>query len=383
MVLNFSMIWLNYFTKGLDEMKKWKRAAAVTMSVCLCGVMTACGKTDYYDKLEKEYKKTGMTSCTFFNEIYTMPVGMSYREYAVLYDDSIILSLNDHDQQKVFVYDTKDKEVTATIDHTATNTTSEGPLFCKGYIYNITTEFTDDYEQERTLNKIDLNGKITASRSITEKDENGLDAVYLSLKYVTQDGKVIMEDGSGARLMLDEDLDDPKVLSNPDKGLFLDPVADYEDNVLCRVDNGEYYWLDIGNMEWEQADSDFINAQSMAQVKCVGKYFLGTDFVYDMKAMEAVTEKLSTSCFAGSYVGGDISLSADLDKYTWYSLQFPDDGSETDKSDLKKLGDLDKEHYNFNIVPIDAKRYVICDDLGAYLTTYDNGKKDIETIVKF
>ncbi len=144
--------------------------------------------------------------------------------------------------------------------------------------------------------------------------------------------------------------------------------------------DGNFYYYDETASEWKET-VHHENDYDFRYSNFIGKYCFNDDVVYNLETAEKVAEfsydKYSDHEFFRSYFGGSTNIVLHDD--AWYKVQFPSDGS---KVDYSKYEPISKETSDGYIYRVNDKYYLLKDNYGLFLRTYEKGEEEEDVIFK-
>ena len=331
----------------------------------------------YYDLLNEEYEKYGYDS-GFYALNRTKDVGFGH--YKIDYSFSVINShlLTGFDSENIYTYDTSTKEFKV--------------LFhCDGggYYYNNGFYYRRE-EKDNTLHieKMDMEGNVISAADISHADANISDTSNMYFNFITENGFIItynFYDSFGTTVREDYRIISPDlqtITTLPQKagehGIMQDVtnpefIASYKNKIYS---SGSY--LDTDTMTWTDIDEKLTGVRGH-----IGKYLILSEVdgsstrIYDMEKDEIIAQIATaskTSNFGGTY-------SYILKNNQWYQVQYPSDGSSINLSQYEPLGTETVSEYDYTI--LDDTYYLVKDDYGIFLRTYEKGEAEEETVLIF
>lgn len=155
-----------------------------------------------------------------------------------------------------------------------------------------------------------------------------------------------------------------------------DILACYNNMLFVNADDIGFCCIDANNLTWEKLNFD-LGGEAAFDCKSVGRYLLFKYTIYDMETKEVVVhnENFPVS-FAETYYGGKYNVAIKNNK--WYFFRCASDGSEVDWKYYESydLGDQSSS----KCTPITDKYYIYEDNYGYFLRAYETGEQWEETI---
>lgn len=272
------------------------------------------------------------------------------------------------------------------------------------YYYRVTgIDTTNSLNETHSLHleKIDMDGNIVLSSDISHSDiqqncpsPDQIYGHYVLIDFITDNGGIIFHryvSSSGdprgyyiissdwkTTMPLPQKAGEHGIMEDVSSSSFsLKFIANYKNKIYAF--DGSY--VDVENMTWTESKADFRGYSA----NTIGKYLIlqkeGTAKIYDMEKDEFLVESLTAPDFAKTYAGTCNYVKRDDNK--WYQVQYPSDGSSVDFSKIEPLGTDTKLEHGYMYKIINDTYYLVKDDYGIFLRTYEKGEEEEETVLIF
>lgn len=361
----------------------------------------------YYDLLNQEYEKYGAEYYHLSNHAssdkiiisgiigYTRgDINPSYANGYAIMNSHLITGTN---KKNLWTYDTNTKEFKEIfpIDEDLKQNVY---FYYNGYYYReFGIDITSTLNETKSLHleKIDMDGNIVMSSDIPYSDiqqncpDTSAYSHYVYIDFVTDNGCIIFHKGFFNDIpytyyMISSDWKTAMALPQKagEHGIMEDVASDNSLKFIACYQNKVYAsdgsYVDVESMAWTESGADF----SGYSPNTIGKYLIlqkeGTAKIYDMEKDEFLVESLSAPDFAKTYAGTCNYIKRDDNK--WYRVQYPSDGSSVNFSECEPLGTDTKLEYGYMYKTINDTYYLVHDEYGSFLRTYEKGETDEETI---
>ena len=332
----------------------------------------------YYDLLNEEYEKYGYDS-GFYALNSTIAVGLGNHKFD--YSFSVINPhlLTGFDSENIYTYDTSTKEFKVLF-----HCDGGGYYYNNGFYYR-----REEKDNILHIEKMDMEGNVISTADISHTDANISDTSKMYFNFITENGFIItynFYDSFGTTVREDYRIISPDlqtITTLPQKagehGILQDVtnpqfIASYKNKIYSS--SGSY--LDTDTMTWTDVDEKLTGFRGH-----IGKYLIlsevdGTSTrIYDMEKDEVIA-KIATASKTSNF-GGKYSYV--LKNNQWYQVQFPSDGSYLDFNNYEPLGTETASEYDYTI--LDDTYYLVKDDYGIFLRTYEKGEAEEETVLIF
>lgn len=332
----------------------------------------------YYDLLNEEYEKYGYDS-GFYALNSTIAVGLGNHKFD--YSFSVINPhlLTGFDSENIYTYDTSTKEFKVLF-----HCDGGGYYYNNGFYYR-----REEKDNILHIEKMDMEGNVISAADISHTDANISDTSKMYFNFITENGFIItynFYDSFGTTVREDYRIISPDlqtITTLPQKagehGILQDVtnpqfIASYKNKIYSS--SGSY--LDTDTMTWTDVDEKLTGFRGH-----IGKYLIlsevdGTSTrIYDMEKDEVIA-KIATASKTSNF-GGKYSYV--LKNNQWYQVQFPSDGSYLDFNNYEPLGTETVSEYDYTI--LDDTYYLVKDDYGIFLRTYEKGEAEEETVLIF
>lgn len=352
---------------------------------------------DYYDLLDAEYKKYGITST-----IQAPAIG----ELALFDLNENVVYMDLYGTNRMcFLFDSQEtKEVDAG---------GHGSFFGNGMIYHWSDGVLKmmQYDGEYPHEIIDgIDQKYTGVLFPDDEVWNNIYEIYDL--HSNPDGTVFLSCRLGSlfshdetvHLMVSSDGEKLTVLPKPtievDHGFTEEVeysiVACYNNKVFYFSDReGDFGCIDTDTLTLETKELkyneekvyvEWKDEKSHENIKTVGRYLLTKYMIYDMEEDKVVLfnkefgrkdigiGKYDPFSFSKTYYGGKYNVYTYKGK--WYFLRCPSDGSDMSFDNFESF----ENPTGLSNIPISDEYYIFVDSYGVFLRRYDGGSKDEATI---
>ena len=367
----------------------------------------------YYDLLAEEWSKTGETT------VKRMPFVRDGR--LVRYDNQMV-QFSERNGKLYWIVCTDDAFALHSYD-IATKESAQYPLQDTETLRPNSCYFTiaDDCfwawnnESMGTVKKYDLEGNLIGSLPTDDGCLNGYDdnnictssGVVFSRSPYTQKKaeKMIPADFSGI-------IDLPPLTIKDEHGLDIEIfISSYfgsyknktyfsaRENFAAREEIGLFY-LDLDTLTWNKVD--WVDGETLSTLgygtRAIGKYLIfGDGSIYDMESDELLGAKQfmkpNLDGFLQTYYGGTSNIEFSYKDSCFYRVRYSADGEEPDRAamiETEKAGTdtslkagSDRLGRDCNWSYVDDTYYILMDDSGFFLRTYDKGEEEEEIVYAF
>jgi len=353
----------------------------------------------YYDLLNEEYEKYGYNNSAIkIRGIHDDTVGEQKRTYITGYAIANPYFITGTNRKNIWSYDINTQELKELFP--VEDVEENNYYYHDNYYYRVTgidTTNTINETHSLHLEKIDMDGNIVLSSDIPHSDiqqncpsPDTYYGHYAFIDFITDNGSIIfhryVSDSGDPRGYYMISPDWKTAMALPQKagehGIMEDVSSSFSVKFIASYKNKIYTsdgsFVDVENMTWTESGADF----SGYSPNTIGKYLIlqkeGTAKIYDMEKDEFLVESLSAPDFAKTYAGTCNYIKRDDNK--WYRVQYPSDGSSVNFSECEPLGTDTKLEYGYMYKTINDTYYLVHDDYGFFLRTYEKGETDEETI---
>lgn len=266
--------------------------------------------------------------------------------------------------------------------------------YANGYFYTFSNQ---------CFKKMDANGSLVLTSENLNNNDKMIDADN-SGAAVTDDGKIIYpyHEGNDKKIgMLSSDLQTITEIPNPQKevehGLTEETkvkkiLGTYNGKMIAysEVKDEHLIWmLDTDTLEWKLVTENF-SVGSRSQI--VGNFLIAENQILNLESGEiiSVAQSLKTvdaggpskMNFALGYAGGTYSTIFDEKTSTWFRGRLANGTGSVEKGEA--LPDLEDELFDNDhtgiIYSVSDTQYVMIDEYGIFLRTYEGGAEGEETI---
>lgn len=326
----------------------------------------------YFDELNAEYESEGDTTC----KPLTNDIAHYKHSLFGTYQDSSKIWTVDEDGNGHLV-DQKEKWT----DWGITVQLYDGYYECAGYVYYVTLNTSP---MSLTLRKMDVQGNEVASAELPYVG----DGDGSNISYITPDGHVIVhyrhprDNNFDGYYVYSPDLQTKtEITTKPqfknehgemiecEKIHFDFNYPGYKNRAYCYTENGCASYLDCDTMEWVNFDLSEEYRYGFDCSQTIGKYSFCKNTIYDMEKQEIVYTFGDN--YPQGYYGGDAFIS-DINEF--YRLA-PESG---EKETVKKCDNITKRS-----AVIDYDRYVVVDDYGVFVHTFEKGDSEETKALSF
>lgn len=331
----------------------------------------------HYDLLAAEYEKTGNTSAINIKPFY------AYQ------DGTVIFTVNKDDEYYLCTYDINTKKLTENADSFHRDSDI---YYCNGYVY-----VWDHYGYDG-LKKYELKcNEIGSIKSVVLDGYNGPVITEEGYSWATNGNEhfIVSPDLSTATPVPPLKIKDSHGLEQEISTSYVDAFAAYGNKIFVEAitPSDEYgiFYYDIDSNTWNSSKFTFEEHINTNRCTTVGKYCLYsfdnkyTVGIYDMEADEIITESTSyisdSSNLCKGYFGGTYNIVNNHDDNTLYRVQYPEGDNRLDLEELNPVA-LGTET-NYYICPLNDTYYIIQDDAGIFLRTYEKGEMEEEIVYVF
>lgn len=372
--------------------KNIRTILASAMALCIFTSMTGCGDSEksekssgpyaYYDLLSKEYEKNPPAHYPVNNPAENACIGTDGKIYA-----TVKISEVNH---IMISYDTETKE-TKTILPEINDICY---FYCDGYAYSTNNDVLTRYDTNGNIIQTGASGRIRGNVVFTEDGsaffdtfDNGIEMLSPDFQTVTQLSEPQVEIEHG----LTEDAKNVTVA-----GAYKNKVFAYSYTRGGEESTDVYFSLfalDTSTLEWHKCadfeEEDWTHGEM--SFNTVGRFLLGNSYVFDMEDEKVIARNASAysadnsdlrNHFSSNYVGGDYSIIKDNSTSRIYKGKYASDNTPIDLDDCKVLTAFDNT-LTGNVILLDTNRYIVNDDYGVFLCTYDKGETEEEVIMQF
>lgn len=401
--------------------KNWKLMIAAAMAVCICASMVGCGENEesdhssknrsemmseiaenqsdkssgveeenntdsklyaYYGELSEEYEQNPPThySIAYLSENACIGTdGKIYATVEIPQCNHILIS-----------YDTETKE-TKTILPEVNDVCY---FYWNGYVYSTHDDVLTKYDTDGNVLQTGNTGRINGDVIIMDNGmafcntfDNGLIMLSPDFQTITSVPAPQREIAHG----LTENVKNAVI-----SGAYRNKVFAYSHTNGGEDSNETYYSLfcfDTDTLEWHKCTefekSD--NSDFEQSYRTIGKYLLGNSYIFDMESEEVIslnTSAISTkesalrNPYSENYLGGDYSIIYNGNNHTWYKGKYASDNTPLNLSECEAIAVTDNVPISY-IIRLDDTRYIVNDEYGVFLRTYEKGEAEEETIMLF
>ena len=277
-------------------------------------------------------------------------------------------------------YDTEKKETKTILSNS--DVKRNPPVYSDGYVYAAIYE-------TGTIEKYDTDGNMLASYTVNG-EAYGEKKPSIEDIYVTENGTVYFIYrasylGTPHYFILTPDFKTATEIEGPAVTVAHDEkkvvkieriVGDY-DNILYVATSTlpAVFGLDLDTMEWTPKES-FDIIKDNYEIKNIGKYVFITNGVYDIVADEKIAET-QFNVLPASYGGNGYSYVQN--EGNWVEIKIPSEKRAVDYADGTILGTAPKKV----VTVLNDTYYLLSDDYGYFLHTFEKGEDEEETIYKY
>lgn len=159
-------------------------------------------------------------------------------------------------------------------------------------------------------------------------------------------------------------------------------IGGYKGKIFAVTDSGFVFSYDTDSKTWEQTNTELTYDQTNFKQQ-VGRYVIYDVLadnckIYDMENDEIIASINTNDNLPYYYRGGEFVMKLIQDY--WYKIPYMSNNITVDIDDCQKLG---KEEANGEITRIDDTYYLLEDDYGIFLRTYEKGEDQEETLLRF
>lgn len=151
-------------------------------------------------------------------------------------------------------------------------------------------------------------------------------------------------------------------------------VGCWNNKVFALADDIGFCCLDTDSLTWETLDVEHIEKSGC--FKTVGRYLLSDCTVFDMETKEIIVhnDNFSKNCesFARSYYGGKYNVMLNKNNRTWCFCRCASDGSDIDPKYYESYPYVEESVHK--CYPLSSEYYVYCDNYGDFLRRYETGE---------
>lgn len=374
----------------------------------------------YYDLLNEEYEKYGVTTPKSLNSI---PYNSTKNTIIYYSGNGELLFYNINDKTKKSISTDSTKDIRS------------GWIFCNNRLYGAKVKYTPPGESwksawDKMVHVRNYDGTFINAKDIDTNEEPdsvfeafhfiGKSELWDSLESVNAflsqpDGTVFLRckkeySFDMITLMVSPDyktlteLPDPEIKEEHGSTKVTDyfPIACHNNKlfVISNSNNPDFFCIDTKTMTSEQLDldlSDEIHFKGMfeygaktyndvfgvsirtSSLKSIGRYLLFEHTIFDMETNEVLMHNENfPGSFAGSYFGGKYNVVKSGGK--WCFCKCPSDGSAVYLNDVESY-EIKEEDPDKSCTPITDKYYIYEDKFGFFLRTYEKGAEEEETII--
>lgn len=362
----------------------------------------------YYDLLAEEWSKTGETT------VKRMPFVRDGR--LVRYDKQIV-QFSERNGKLYWIVCTDDAFALHSYD-IATKESAQYPLQDTEGIMASQCYFTladdcfwawNDWTMS-TVKKYDLEGNLIGSLPTDDGRLEGYDdhniCTSSGVVFSRLATKMIPADFSGL-------VDLPPLTIKDEHGLDIEIdissyFGSYKNKAYFSAKADEeigLFYLDLDTLTWNKVDG--VDGETLPTfgygTRAIGKYLIFKDgSIYDMESDELLGAKpfmkpisiYYIDGFPQTYYGGATNIEYSYERSCFYRVRYPGDGEEPDRAamiETKKAGtdtslkagsdSLGRKDCNWSYV--DDTYYILMDDSGFFLRTYDKGEEEEEIVYAF
>lgn len=348
---------------------------------------------EYYDLLNEEFEKYGITSPTYYSGSFGLGYGkynFSSKEKTIVIPKyvfklgDILLMYNIENKTKNAVYEPEGSHKTVCNDimYYYDDVWWQGKIYQRKYDGTPIPIGDEQYLDYVHFNGNELWDKINyisfvnnSGDFISQSDGTLFFCCVMRLKDEDSDSLqyfMISPDGETLTQL-------PKPTIEVEHG-FIETrdykiLACYNNKLFVNADDIGFCCLDTDNLTWEKLDFDLSKNNSTHQIKSIGKYILLYDTIYDMETKQVLVHNENFPVgFASSYYGGKHNVAKINGK--WYFLRCASDGSEVDLKYFESYDVEEKSLLSATVTPITDKYYIYEDNYGYFLRSYEKGAEE-------